>query len=149
MNADQIGQQLEQVAKSDDFVYDAYNLTDAWSEAGVGFEAVEPVLRFMEEHPEVHFGNPGPLVHFIEHFYGPEYEKKLIESLERRPVRHTIWLLNRMLNITAEPEQRERFLSVMRDALNHPRVTDAARERIPEYLKWQAELDAAAQKDEE
>lgn len=60
------------------------------------FEAVEPILRFMEGHPDIEYGTPGYLVHFVEHF--PAYEEKLMASIERQPTPHTEWMLNRVIN---------------------------------------------------
>jgi len=39
---------------------------DQWMRAGVKEEAIEPILRFMERHPDLDFGMPGHLVHFLE-----------------------------------------------------------------------------------
>jgi len=53
---------------------------------------------FMEEHPEIDYGTPGPLVHFLERFYKKGYEEQLVLSIRRKPTCHTIWMLNRLIN---------------------------------------------------
>jgi hypothetical protein len=40
-------------------------VVDAWTVAGAGPEAVEPIPRFMEAHPSIDYGVPGALVHFL------------------------------------------------------------------------------------
>lgn len=52
------------------------------------FNYIEPLLRFMEDNPELDYGQPGPIVHFMEGFDG--YEKLLVESIKRMPISHTI-----------------------------------------------------------
>jgi hypothetical protein len=54
----------------DDFNFRTGRLTGAWSSALDGFEAVAPISRFMKNHPDVDYGAPGNLVHFIETFQG-------------------------------------------------------------------------------
>lgn len=70
MTPHEIDEGLERIAASSFFVHDAYQLVDIWEDACVGSKAIEPILRFMERHPEVDFGTPGPLVHFMEKFHG-------------------------------------------------------------------------------
>jgi|SRR5579883_911773 len=98
MTSEEITSQLEAIADSDHFVADSYELTDAWSAAHGGLETVEPILRFMESHPSIEYGMPGPLVHYMEDFYHKGYEQKLVESVERKPTSHTVWILNRLIN---------------------------------------------------
>jgi hypothetical protein len=76
----------------------AYQLSDELSNVSDGFDAVDPILRFMEEHPHFDFGCPGPLVHFVETFYKKGYEDRLCQSIRKRPTPHTIWMLNRLIN---------------------------------------------------
>ena len=78
MNAADATRELEEIASAgDDFEWQSGQLTAKWEGDPKGFEAVEPILRFMENHPDVDYGTPGPLVHFVETF--PNYEEKLIE----------------------------------------------------------------------
>ena len=111
----QIG--LEEIADLDDFAARAAQLADSWPCAGLGVEMVEPILRFLEEHPAIEFGTPGPLVHYVESFFGQGYEEKLIESVERRPVAATVWMLNRVINGTRKSDVQSRFIATMK---RHP-----------------------------
>src|SRR4051794_39753514 len=100
MQSGDVRDQLSRIASSDDMLSEQYGLTDEWNAAGVRVESVEPILRFMEDHPDLDYGMPGPLVHFAERFHRKGYESKLVESVERKPTSHTLWMLNRLTNGT-------------------------------------------------
>src|ERR1051326_4578380 len=122
MTPREITEQLDRTASIDieNFELHSSELVDRWTSDGVGFEAVEPILQFMENHPdEVDLGTPGALVHFSEKFCGHGYEEKLLESISRRPVSHTIWMLNRLINGTKVPDTRQRYVDAMIRAKSH------------------------------
>lgn len=100
MTSEEITKQLEAIADSEDFRKLTYGLTDAWTSASGGIDTVEPILRFMEAHPDIDYGMPGPLVYYVETFMGRGYEQKLVESIDRQPTPHTIWMLSRAINGT-------------------------------------------------
>jgi len=62
------------------------------------FDLVAPILDFISKHPEVDFGSPGYLVHFVERFYHKDYEDLLMEAVGKRPTPHNIWMLHRCCN---------------------------------------------------
>lgn len=70
------------------------------------FDAVESILKLMESNPAINFGQQGPLVHFVETFYKKGYKEKLVESLQRRPIMHTVWMLNRIINGSEGGQER-------------------------------------------
>jgi hypothetical protein len=109
----EIAEQLQRIASMNDFATHSAELTDAWSRAGDGVEMIEPVLRFIEQHPTIDFGMPGPLVHFAEKFCGKGFEEKLMESVERKPMLLTVWMLNRVLNGTSAGPAKRRLHEVM------------------------------------
>ena len=129
-----ISGQLEAIASSDDFAGSTAELAQAWSVANVGAEAIEPILRFIEMHPELDYGMPGPLVHFLENFYLSGYEDALIESVSRRPTALTVWMLNRVLNGIREPAKRRVLLQAMRETPSHPKADNATIERTQGFL---------------
>jgi hypothetical protein len=135
MTSEEIAEQLQAVASADDVVSFTHELTAAWSAATVGLESVEPILRFMEEHPELDYGSPGPLVHHVEEFCWNGYEEKLIESVGRRPTTHTVWMLNRVLNGTTEPSRRQVLVRLMKQAASNPRTDAETLERIRGFLE--------------
>ena len=138
MRAKEIAEQVEALAEcGDDFVTRAYELTDAWAAAGADLEAVEPILRFMENHPSIDFGSPGPLVHFVERFHGPAYVDALVASVRRRPTAHTAWMLNRAVNGASSPAERRALIEAMREAREHPLADEAAVAELTDFLARQ------------
>jgi hypothetical protein len=96
-----LSSRLEQIvsqATEADSTLLAYQLTEQLSKLPDGLDAVDRILSFMENHPHFDFGCPGPLVHFVETFYKKGYEDRLCQSIGRRPTRHTVWMLNRLIN---------------------------------------------------
>ena len=135
MTSKEVAEQLEAIASADDFVSSATELAEAWSAANVGVESVMPILRFMEKHPQLDYGLPGPLVHFIEEFYQKGYEEMLIESVGRKPTMLTVWMLNRVLNGTKEPTKRQALVLAMKQAASNPKADKATIERIQGFLE--------------
>jgi len=75
--------------------------------------AVEPVLRFIEAHPDEDLGAPGPLVHFVEEFYKNGYEPLLLESVARKPTTLNVWMLNRLIN-GSKGAEKEMYVTVLK-----------------------------------
>ncbi len=111
-------------------------LTDAWTARGVGIEAVEPVLRFMELHPSVEIGSPGPLVHFVERLRDDGYVELLVESIARRPTEHTVWMLSRAILAATEPSARKELVQVMERARDSPMSDPGVVEDAKMFLGW-------------
>jgi hypothetical protein len=133
MTSNEISEELESFSSAEDFKCSSAELTEAWRAAEVGIESVEPILRFMEKHPNLDYGLPGPLVHFVEEFYTKGYEEKLIESVSRNPTKTTVWMLIRVLNGTEEPAKRAPLIRALRRACSkadHPTL-----ERIKGFLE--------------
>lgn len=76
-------------------------------------EAVESIFKLMEKYPDVEFGQPGPIVHFVENQYKNGYEEKLVESINRQPTKQTIWMLNRVI-VNAHRDDKAYFIDVMK-----------------------------------
>ena len=62
------------------------------------FDLVAPILELIANHPEVDFGSPSELVHFVEKFYHQGYEDLLLESVLKSPTVYNIWMLHRCYN---------------------------------------------------
>ena len=76
----------------------ADEIVDAMEAYPQPFDLVDPVLDFISKHPEVDFGSPGYLVHFVERFYHQGYEDLLMEVVGKNPTLHNIWMLHRCCN---------------------------------------------------
>lgn len=133
VKAPELANQLSQIATTDDFPSQSSRLVESWKQAGTGPEALEPVLRFMEAHPDIDYGMPGSLVHFVETFFRKGYEAKLVESIVRKPTAHTVWMLNRLINGTQGHEQ-SRYIQLMEAARTHPLTDSRVAAEIDEFL---------------
>ena len=76
----------------------ADEIVDAMEASPQPFDLVAPILELIANHPEVDFGSPGELVHFVEKFYHQGYEELLMESVLKSPTVHNIWMLHRCYN---------------------------------------------------
>ena len=99
-------------------------------------EYVEAILKFMEENPYLDYGMPGPAVHYIERYFLRGYEQLLYESLTRRPIQHTVWMLNRIIN-SPKLEEKEKYLSLLSNIASDNSVDAAVREDAKNFLEHQ------------
>ena len=134
MDARQFRGELEAIKSSADFGAASSSLVDRWSAAGVGLEAVVPILQFMESHPGIEYGKPGRLVHFVERFYGHGYEDLLVESVARHPTWITVWMLNRLINGTQDLAIRRRYVRMMMLAAANPQADQRTIEQARHFL---------------
>ena len=134
MDPSRILPELSAVASEPDFDVRSSDLADEWTAAGAGLDAVEPVLRFMEGHPDLEYGAPGGLVHFVERFHRKGYEQFLLDSVLRRPTWITTWMLNRLLNGATESAARQLFLQAMERAQAHPKADPRTVDQLRRFL---------------
>ncbi|WP_202556024.1 hypothetical protein [Paenibacillus silvestris] len=122
-------------ALHEDIIEKSYYVTEKLEMRKDGFDAIEPLLKLLEDNPDVDFGSPGPIVHFVEKYYKKGYEEKLIASLYRNPTNHTLWMLNRIIN-GSENEQKQQYLNV----LNHIIERCSEDKKIDEQAKYYRSL---------
>ena len=134
MNTTQVYEKLRETSSFSDFGSRCLILTQEWSRAPDALDAVDPILRFMEANPSLDFGLPGPLVHFVEQYYGAGYEGKLVASVDRNPTLHTVWMLNRVINGTADPEQRRLLIETLARATSNPSADSTTRQQASRLL---------------
>jgi hypothetical protein len=134
MNDHLIADELRSIPSNADFPSRSAALVDVWISDGVGVDAVEPVLRFMEENPSVDFGAPGALVHFLERFYRKGYEERLISSVGRRPTAVTVWMVNRLLNGAKREDERAALLKTLEEVLRNPLADSGALQMANRFL---------------
>lgn len=126
-------QEIEELIGSDWFAMDMGEKMEEIVALGGGYELVEPILQIMERHPMDDFGMPGEMVHFIEKF-SPEYEVLLVESLKRRPALHTVWMLNRCINGSAD---KESHIALLKEIAENDNIEQEIRESALDFYKFQ------------
>jgi len=136
-----IQERLQLLAASPDVAEQQELLVQELRNSGAGLAAVRPILTFMEAHPDIDLALPGPLVRFVETFFGAGYEAELLASLARRPTTHTVWMLNRVINGMKAGAERQTMVLALEEATRHPGASLETRRRAAEFLKRLADKD--------
>jgi hypothetical protein len=126
---------LRRAASARNPILELQAIVEELPKSGTGLSAVRPILEFMEEHPELDLGAPGPLVHFVEEFYRKGYEAELLASIARRPTAHTVWMLNRIVNGVKNERERQKLLVALEGAGKHPAADEATKQAVSEFLE--------------
>lgn len=139
MSAEVIISQLKAISSASDFVDRSHDLVQSWhSEVGFGAKAIiDGVLRFMEMHPDLDFGSPGPLVHRLEKFSLEIYVPLLMESIARIPTTHTVWMLNRIINSELKGPWRDSLIEEMRRISRRADVTSGVKANALHFIEHQ------------
>ena len=135
MTAKEITGELERIVLKQDFAACSAELVDVLSAAGAGIETIDPILRFMEDHPSINYGAPGALVHFLERYYRKGYEEKLVDSVRRKPTRTTVWMLNRIINGTQIIEIKRQLIEVMEAINSNPLADQITLQQAKHFLE--------------
>ena len=99
--------------------------------------AIRPMFDLMERLPASVLGSPGPLVHALEKMEG-HYEAELAESIRRKPTTLSVWMVNRLLNVTSKPRQREFYLELLRLVIEHPEASETEQDQAERFIEHQA-----------
>lgn len=134
-NFNSLFKNLFESREDDDFVSFCYDAVDEIEKYHNKADAIDFIFRLMEDSPNIDFGTPGPFVHFIEEFEVSTYEEKLLESLSRKPVFYTLWILNRLINVSVGND-KEKLLSVMREIINQTNLDVALLDQAKEYIEF-------------
>ena len=127
---DEIIKKMEAQIDTDDFEYIQEECMSEIEKKDLGLSAVEPLLQFIERHPVSDFGMPGEIVHYIESLEG--YEDKLVDSINRRPTLHTVWMINRIKNTG---ENYEKYTKILNGVLERKDIEDEIKESVKEFLE--------------
>ena len=99
-----------------------WDAMDAMEKSDDPFAYVKPILDIIGTHPDIDFGTPGMLVHYVEQFSGKGYEELLIDSVRKNPTPHNIWMVHRCYNDcdAALHGMIDNLLSELREDCNIP-----------------------------
>lgn len=132
MTKEQIIEELQNAAKPYEEYYMDDGLIDAVTQYPEPFELIEPILEVISTNPQVDFGMPGDLVHFVEQFYKKGYEELLISSVRKNPTPHNIWMVHRCYN-DIENLEREKFAELMKKLKSDNSVSLEIKNCIDEF----------------
>jgi len=100
---------------------------------------IRSLFDVMERMPNADLGSPGPIVHTLERMPG-RYENELVESIKRLPTPTAIWMVNRILNGTRKPGQRQFYMDLLRFAVEHPAAPECAKHEAQHFIEYQTGL---------
>ena len=132
MTKEQIIVGLKNAAKPYEEYYIDEDLINAINQYPEPFELVEPILAVISSNPQVDFGMPGDLVHFVEQFYKKGYEELLISSVRKNPTPHNIWMVHRCYNDIENPE-RKKFAELIKVLKNDSSISLEIKNCIDEF----------------
>ncbi|MBU3104316.1 hypothetical protein [Clostridium gasigenes] len=122
--------------KIDDFINQAYNIVEKLAQYKNLNNTIEPIIKLIELNPDIDFGNPGPLVHYLEGLNEEEYAIRLIESLKRTPTEQTLFMFNRMIN-GIDDYLKEEYLLLLESIKDLPNISKGIQSVVQEYLSFQ------------
>lgn len=99
-------------------------------------EAIEPLIKIIQENSEFDFGNPGEIVHFLEKYDEEKYDKILVNCIKENPTEHTIFMFNRIIN-SVTTEKKVEYLEMYKELLESNKINVNLKNRIKEYLNFQ------------
>ncbi|HNX60027.1 MAG TPA: hypothetical protein PKK43_13080, partial [Spirochaetota bacterium] len=120
---------------NDNFIKIAYEITDELVKLENSFEAIEPIIKLIESNPDVDFGSPGPLVHFLEEFDEKQYDEKLVESIRNNPTCHTLFMLNRIIN-SIDGDRKKVYLDLYNFVINSSNSSSEAKKVAQEFRDY-------------
>jgi len=95
--------------------------------------AFPAMFELMERLSESDLGTPGPLVHTMESHIG-SYEDLLEQSVRKKPVDLSVWMVNRILNAKCD---RSRWMGVLHTAADHSGASDVVRGQAQHFIEVQ------------
>lgn len=116
--------------------YETNQIIENIKQENAPFEYLSPIFEIMEENPELDYGMPGPIVHFMEGYYKNGYEELLLNSIKKIPICHTVWMLNRVIN-DSRLENREKYIEVLKSSMTRNDISDVVRKDIDDFLRYQ------------
>lgn len=122
--------------KIDDFINQSYNIVEKLSKYKNLDDTIEPIIKLIELNPDIDFGNPGPLVHYLEELDEEEYAIKLVESLKRNPTEQTLFMFNRMIN-ELDDYMKEEYLHLLESINDSPDISENVKSIVQDYLSFQ------------
>jgi hypothetical protein len=108
-----------------------YALVDDLEAVGPNLWHASAILRGIAlSDPLAHFGNPGPLVHYVETL--PRYDELLFRAADGVPRAHFVWMLVRIVN--ADAPGSERAQEILRKYVDDSSTPPELRDRVSSFL---------------
>ena len=101
-----------------------------------GKEYLEYLINLIADNPNIDFGIPGTVVHFIERYPEEEYVSYLIIALNDKPNSLLLWMLNRIVN---EPNctKKEEYIMIFDKISKRKDIDMSIRNNAKGYFDFQ------------
>ena len=130
-------QTAEEADDASDYLEPISEIVDELIELENNFDAIQPILELIERSPDIDYGGPGPLGHFLERHTKKGYEELLLKSIDRKPTIYTLDLLHRLVTDKENPNHKT-YLDLMKKvslSTNYPEdIIESAKENLS-YLE--------------
>lgn len=115
---------------------ETYNILQDINNAGNGNNYVEFLITFIMENPDVDYGMPGPIVHFIEKNSIDFYIGFLLKAIEQKPNDTLLWMLNRIINISVGSE-KEKYIELLKITMEREGVDEITKDAAKRFYAYQ------------
>lgn len=97
---------------------------------------IDALLRVFEKFPNKDgFGIFWSILHGLESL--PNYQEKLVESVNRQPSYFGVMMINRMLNSSHREVKSMELLSVLKKVVADERLEEEIRREAQNFIEWQ------------
>ena len=130
-------QTAEEADDASDYLEPTSEIVDELIELENNFDAIQPILELIERSPDIDYGGPGPLGHFLERHTKKGYEELLLKSIDRKPTIYTLDLLHRLVTDKENPNHKIYIDLMIKVSLstNYPEdIIESAKENLS-YLE--------------
>ena len=127
---------VEAILKEDFF--ETSEILDELYNNETGEEYVEFLINFMSDNPDIDYGMPGPIVHFIERYPIEYYLGFLLKAIETKPNVTLLWMLNRITNV-ADKINKEKYIDVFEKTAERKDIDAVTKDTALEFYKFQKE----------
>ena len=130
-------QTAEEADDASDYLEPISEIVDELIELENNFDAIQPILELIERSPDIDYGGPGPLGHFLERHSKKGYEELLLKSIDRKPTIYTLDLLHRLVTDKENPNHKIYIDLMIKVSLstNYPEdIIESAKENLS-YLE--------------
>ena len=131
-------EELKEAILDEDF-YLTNEILEKISREENAFSYVKEILEIMEANPDLDYGIPGPVVHFMEKYYKHGYESLLLESVKKCPTRQTLWMINRIINDPLLTD-RGQYVEVLTEVSHREDVVEDIRNEAKGFLCYQQNM---------
>ena len=104
----------------------------------MGEEYVEFLINFMSDNPDIDYGVPGPVVHFIEKYPVDFYLGFLLKAIERKPNDTLLWMLNRIANVS-DKKDKKKYMDVFQKTAKRKDIDAITKDTALRFYKFQKE----------